>query len=118
MLVYAASSFKHKKNRKPKGEVARKLPSSITTKFSTPRPTYDYTRFRPGYVSHPSLASTSCATGRNSVMDPVSLAKEAPEVREAIIAKSKRIAIAYSKGAYQYVTDDTDAKTIGRKNAV
>lgn len=50
-------------------------------------------------------------------MDPVQLAKESPEVQEAIIAKSKRIAIAYSKGAYQYVTDETDAKTIGKKNA-
>lgn len=117
MLVHT-STPKSKKKRKPKGPVAQKLSSKTVASFSTPRPKYDYSRFRPGYVFHPSLASTSCATGRNSVMDPVSLAKEAPEVREAIIAKSKRIAIAFSKGAYQYVTDETDAKTIGRKNAV
>jgi hypothetical protein len=51
-------------------------------------------------------------------MDQAKLAKESPEVRDAIIAKSKRIAIAYSKGAYQYVSDETDAKTIGRKTSV
>lgn len=29
--------------------------------------------------------------------------------------KAKRVAPAYSKGAYQYITDDTDPKTLGRK---
>jgi hypothetical protein len=48
-------------------------------------------------------------------MDPVSLARETPEVRDAIIAKSKRLAPAYNKGAVQYVSDETDPKTIGRK---
>jgi hypothetical protein len=46
-------------------------------------------------------------------MDPVALAKESPETQAAIIAKSKRIAIAYNKGAYQYVTDETDPKSLG-----
>jgi hypothetical protein len=48
-------------------------------------------------------------------MDPISLAKESPEVRAAIIAKSMRIAPAYNKGAAQYLSDETDPKTIGRK---
>lgn len=32
-----------------------------------------------------------------------------------IINKSKRIGIAYSKGSYQYITEGTDLKTIGKK---
>jgi methyl coenzyme M reductase gamma subunit len=50
-----------------------------------------------------------------SIMDPTNLAKESPEVREAIIAKSQRIAPAYSKGAFQYITPDSDITDIGRK---
>jgi hypothetical protein len=49
------------------------------------------------------------------MMDPAKLAKESPEVRDAIIAKSKRLAPAYSKGAVQYITDDADIQTLGRK---
>jgi putative aminopeptidase FrvX len=49
------------------------------------------------------------------MMDPAKLAKESPEVRDAIVAKSKRIAIPYSKGAYQYVTDGAEIQTLGRK---
>jgi hypothetical protein len=48
-------------------------------------------------------------------MDPAQLAKESPEVRDAIIAKSKRLAPAYNKGAVQYVTDGADIETLGRK---
>jgi hypothetical protein len=117
MIIYANPRFKRKK-KVAKNPVAKKLSRSQISQFKEPLPTYDYSFRRPGYVSHGSLASTACATGRNSVMDPVSLAREPEHVRAAIIAKSKRIAIAYSKGAYQYVTDETDAKTIGRKNAV
>jgi hypothetical protein len=48
-------------------------------------------------------------------MDAAQLAKEAPEVRDAIIAKSKRLAPAYSKGSIQYITDDADVQSLGRK---
>ena len=51
----------------------------------------------------------------HSIMDPKNLAKETPAVREAILAKSRRIAPPYSKGAAQYLTDDTDPTDIGRK---
>lgn len=54
-------------------------------------------------------------TERNSIMDEASLLRESPEVREAIIAKSKQIAPAYNKGAVQYVTENTDLRTLGRK---
>ena len=63
----------------------------------------------------PSLNPTSVAGAATttSVMDPRALASETKETRDEIIAKSKRVAIAYNKGAYQYVTDETDPKTLG-----
>lgn len=50
-----------------------------------------------------------------SIMDPKTLAKESKETREAIIAKSKRIAPAYNKGAAQFISDGMDPTDIGRK---
>lgn len=55
------------------------------------------------------------AVSTKSVMDPMYWKGEDPKVIEQTIAKSKRIAIAYNKGSYQYVTDDTDPTTIGKK---
>jgi len=83
------------------------------------KPTLDYSGRRGAEVNRiPSLSSEAAAGPAfvNSVMDPMSLAKETPEVRAAIIAKSKRIAIAYNKGAYQYVTDDTDPTGLGSRS--
>jgi hypothetical protein len=51
----------------------------------------------------------------HSIMDPKELAKESPETRAAIIAKSQRLAPAYNKGAFQYITDGADMSDIGRK---
>lgn len=67
------------------------------------------------YQALKSCADTELVAPVRSVMDPRTLAAERPEVREAILAKSQRIAPAFSKGAYQYVTDGTDASDLGRK---
>jgi hypothetical protein len=66
----------------------------------------------------PSLDPSSVANSASttSVMDPRALAAEPKAIRDEIIAKSKRVAIAYNKGAYQYITDDTDPVSIGKKN--
>ena len=50
---------------------------------------------------------------RHNLMD--NLKRETLEVQEAIIAKSKQIAPAFSKGAYQYITPGTDLTDIGKK---
>lgn len=117
MLVYTRARFKPKKKRKIRGVVA--------TKFNAKKYVDNKSTFIPSYGSRPprpeseaimqakSLETTACFTARQSMTDAAVLAKEPEHVREAIIAKSKRIAIAYNKGAYQYVTDDTDPKTIG-----
>jgi hypothetical protein len=45
------------------------------------------------------------------------LHKEPPEVRKEIIRKAQRVAIPYSKGAYQYISDSDDVKNLGKKTA-
>lgn len=117
MLVYTRASFKPKKKRKARGVIAVKYDAKkYTDTKSTYMPQYVGRSLRPGSevaAQAKSLDSSACFTGKMSVMDAAQLAKEPEHVREAIIAKSKRIAIAYNKGAYQYVTDETDPKTIG-----
>lgn len=71
---------------------------------------------RPGADDYKNWKSVEGSTGvlaKTSIMDPFNLRKESPEVQEAITAKSKRIAIAYNKGGYVYMTDDTDPTTLG-----
>ena len=108
-----------KKKRAPKGPVYGKLDiEAIRALGVIKKPTLDYSHRRGAAVMKiASLNPTSIAdTGSSaSIMDPRSLAMESKIVRDEIIAKSKRVAIAYNKGGYQYITDDTDAKTIGRK---
>jgi hypothetical protein len=109
--------YRWSKKRKPKGEVAKKLDvrklEGVTVTFGSTR------ALRPGSdvaLNLPSHVTTKqFLPARINVMDPAQLAKETPEVRDAIIAKSKRLAPAYSKGAVQYVTDDADVQSLGRK---
>lgn len=50
----------------------------------------------------------SCA--RNNVMELTNLSRESEETRREIVAKSKRLAPAYNKGAYQYIDGETFAR--------
>lgn len=43
------------------------------------------------------------------------ISKESPEVQREILTKAMRTAPAWNKGAYQYITDDADKTTLGRK---
>lgn len=117
MLVYTQSKFKPKKKRNVRGIIAVKFNAArYMDKKSTYIPSYTGTPPRSSSeaaMRAPSRESNLCYTGRNNVMEPMQLAKESPEVRAAIIAKSRRIAIAYNKGAYQFITEGTDLKTIG-----
>ena len=45
----------------------------------------------------------------------VNLYKETPEVQKQILDKAKRVAPAYNKGGLQYITDNCDLTTLGRK---
>lgn len=45
----------------------------------------------------------------------VNLHKESPETQKEILTKAKRLAPAYSKGAYQYITPGSDVVDLGKK---
>lgn len=61
----------------------------------------------------PSAATTNHIPVKNSIMDR--LERESKEVKEEILRKKNQIAIPYSKGAYQFISDKEMAKCLGRK---
>lgn len=67
------------------------------------------------YQTISSVKDTCHVASVRSIMDPRALANESPETRREIISKSKRIAPAYSKGAYQLITEGMDVSDLGRK---
>lgn len=67
------------------------------------------------YQKFESKHDTSYHATVTSIMDPMILQRENEETRAAIIAKSKCIAPAYSKGAYQLITPGMDPSDLGKK---
>lgn len=64
----------------------------------------------------PSVISTAKASlSKNTMVEKAKMGMFDEDSANSIISKSKRIGIAYSKGGYQYITDGTDLKTIGKK---
>ena len=123
MIIHTKVPASRRKKKKSRGPIAKKLDveklirESAKSTYNPPRKVLrDGAEEASKIKSH--VTTTQFVPNRTGVMDAAFLAKESPEVREAIIAKSKRIAIAYNKGAYQYVSDESDAKTIGRKNPI
>lgn len=125
MLIYTTTRSSKKQPRKTKREVEeynRWLQSvnpsgkKLDKKFTPLQPSSVYRR---GYEETKAIPSYDSGKpvvlGVKSIMDPFNLQKESEEVQEAIIAKSKRVAIAYNKGGIQYITDDADPKDFGKK---
>lgn len=61
----------------------------------------------------PSVQSSDYVPLKNSIMER--LDSESDKVKKEILDKKNRIALPYSKGAYQYITDADLAKCLGRK---
>lgn len=61
----------------------------------------------------PSVQSGTYIAVKNSIMERLS--KESESVRNEILRKKNSIAIPYSKGAYQYITDTDLTTCLGRK---
>ncbi len=104
------------KKRKPKHPAVKldhALIRSLREESQIPKLDYSWRRGAET-MAIPSLGGNGACTSR-SIMDPVALQQESEATRAEIIAKSKRLAPAYNKGAVQYISDETDAKTIGRK---
>jgi hypothetical protein len=111
MLVYTAVP-KSRRKKKKHAVVARKV-RVVSTGTYVPPPRFqreDSTRNIPSLITNEPFVPA-----RRSVMDPVQLAKESQAVQDAIIAKSKRLAPQFNKGAVQYITEEADLTTLGRK---
>jgi hypothetical protein len=123
MIIHTKVAASRRKKKKSRGPIAKKLDVEKLYRDSS-RGNYNPPPrvLRPGSEDASKIKShvttKQFVPAIKSMMNPVTLAQESEETRNEIIAKSKRIAIAYSKGAYQYITDDADAKTIGRKNPI
>jgi len=122
MLIYTTTPSSKQKRRTQKeiDEYNRwlrcvnpsgKKPSKLSGPLAQAKP------YRRGFEENKKIPSVDSGMpgvlGVTSIMDPFNLQKESEDVREAIIAKSKRVAIAYNKGGYQYITDETDPTTLG-----
>ena len=113
MIIFVNNSHKPRKKRKPKaGPIAQKLNRKDLEKLSTHKiPTYATTK-----TNYKSICiDRAGGAARNSMTDPAFLAKESEETKRAILAKANSIAPAYSKGAYQFISNTEDAKYAGRK---
>lgn len=62
---------------------------------------------------YPSAKMTDHIPVKNSIMERLSA--ESEEVKTEILNKKNRIALPYSKGAYQYITDADLTTCLGRK---
>ena len=65
-----------------------------------------------------SVISNTHQSIKPSMVERVRLGLEIGTTAEEIIRKSKRIGLSYSKGCYQYISEDTDLKELGRKNPI
>ncbi len=90
------------------------LPAQVRARLGKPKllSTWDA---RP--MPKPNMCNVYTA-GINSIWEKIRKGEEKPETIQAIVAKSKRIAPAYSKGAMQYLGDDPDViRNAGKKNS-
>lgn len=114
MIVHVNNSFRPRKKpkKKPTGPIAQKLNRKDIEKLLTSK--------IPSYAVSSGNYKSICVdrvggAGRKSMTDKRFLAGESEEVQREIIRKANSLAPAYSKGAYQYVGSEEDAKYVGRK---
>lgn len=87
------------------------LPSQIRARRGKPKPLSTWNAQRPPAPRQ----SMTYTAGVNSIWEKIRKGEEKPETIEAIVAKSKRIAPAYSKGAYQLITPGMEIENLGKK---
>ena len=113
MIVYVRNSYKpRRKSKKPKGEIAKKRPRQD---FIEKKPTNTDQYRAP---SHSHIPSHSGVESRYVNTEPKyegEMASREAIAQEEIARKAKCVAPLYSKGAYQYVATEEQAKWIGRK---
>lgn len=113
MIIYTNSKFKPKKKRATKGEVAKKYKppafKPLETKLFSNRRTTVFDSAT-SVETNTSLLSVNTQPEYEGEMLERELAAQ-----EEIAAKKKRVAPHFSKGAYQYITDDGIVRDLGKK---
>ena len=117
MLVYCKSSFKPKKKKRTPVAKAKKFVPSFK-----PMREIDFTagKYRATDTSHiPSKIDSFLAEHAQTHVIPTKydgeMAIREAVAQEEIARKAKCVAHLYSKGAYQYVATEEQAKWVGRK---
>ena len=117
MLVYCKSSFKPKKKKRTPVAKAKKFVPSFK-----PMREIDFTagKYRATDTSHiPSKIDSFLAEHAQTHVIPTKydgeMAIREAVAQEEIARKAKCVAPLYSKGAYQYVATEEQAKWVGRK---
>ncbi len=131
MKRFRKTKRQRNKERLDKQEAAaliRKIEKRIATASHTKHPvTPEAKRVYVPAKSYRPDAGERKIPSRNNGVEPVrkpnvlvkytdDMAVREAEAQVEVERKKKRIAPMYNKGAYQYVTDGTDPKDIGRKN--
>lgn len=117
MLVYTNSSFKPRKKRKPKGEVAKKFKAPA---FVPMKEVMAVKTFRADSTSHlPSKIDEYLSSSIPKLAEPLKyegeLAVREAAAQEEIARKAKCVAPAFNKGNYTYIASEDQAKWVGRK---
>jgi hypothetical protein len=119
-LIIFNRTYRKPKNEKPltieeytRYLYGKGLPATKVVKERKQLKSFDIPVWAKNVYDIPSAASTNHIAVKNSIMERLS--NESEETRTEIINKKNRIALPYSKGAYQYITDADLAKCLGRK---
>ena len=122
---YTTTNMRKRKSRKPTQAMidSQRLTQELLERVGYHKPTKSKKKFSYSLAVESNAAPLSntipggIAAKRDKLTDHKWKrgAEESAATVKAIEEKAKRIAPAYNKGAVQYITDETDAKHLGRK---
>jgi hypothetical protein len=124
-IYYTTTNMRKRKSRKPTQAMieSQRQTQELLDRVGYRKPTKTHKKFTYSLATESNAAPMSntipggVAAKRDKLTDHKWKrgAEESAATVKAIEEKSKRIAPAFNKGAVQYITDETDAKYLGRK---
>ena len=124
-IYYTTTNLRKRKSRKPTQSMieSQRKTQELLDRVGYRKPTKTHKKFTYSLEVESNAAPMSntipggVAAKRDKLTDHKWKrgAEESAATVKAIEDKAKRIAPAYNKGAVQYITDETDAKYLGRK---
>ena len=124
-IYYNTTNFRKRKSRKPTQAMieSQRLTDELLAKVGYRKPVKSNKKF-----SYSLAVESNAAPLSNTIPGGIAAnrdlrtehkwkrdCEEKPETIKAIEEKAMRVAPDYNKGAVQYITDETDAKYLGRK---